>query len=70
MGLSLSDWLGQVPGMTKRQPARGNPAMHDARDRGTASADEVQKVGDKCTLGRRHDLVATSEGWLNSRERA
>ncbi len=47
MGLSLSDWLGQVPEMTKRQPARGNPAMPDARDRGTAREDAVRKVGDQ-----------------------
>ncbi len=70
MGLSLSDWLGQVPEMTKRQPARANLAMLDAKDREEAGAVVLQKVGDNVNWANRGRLVATSEGWSSRRGRA
>jgi hypothetical protein len=63
LGLSLSDWLGLVLEKTLREPARGNPAMHDAGDRGVASADGVQKACDGCMWAERDDSVAASTSW-------
>jgi hypothetical protein len=48
LGLSLSDVLGPVLEKRLRKSARGIPAMLDARDRGMAGTEAVQKVGGHC----------------------
>ncbi len=70
MGLSLSYGLGPVTERTQRQPARGNPAMLDARERETAGVDAVQKAGDASGRAKRCDLLAGKEAWSSRRVQA